>query len=69
MVDRKDSLMQLSASEFAALERYSNGRLVDLSDVFLQLTAEQVEELHSDDWSYYHELQEELAYEIELMIG
>lgn len=69
MVDRKDSLMdKLSPSEFAALERYENGRLKDIADVFLNLTDEQIEQLHEDDWSYYQELQEELAYEISLMM-
>jgi hypothetical protein len=61
--------MKLSASAFAALDRYSNGRLKDLSDIFLQLTDAQVEQLHGDDWSYYQELQEELACEIQLMFA
>ena len=69
MVDRKDvSMEMLSDAEFLALERYSNGRLKDIANVFLNLTDEQVEQLHDDDWSYYQELQEELAYEIRLMM-
>jgi hypothetical protein len=69
MVDRKDSLMdKLSDVDFLALERYPNGRLKDIADVFLNLTDAQIEQLHSDDWSYYHELQEELNYEISLMM-
>jgi hypothetical protein len=32
--------------------------------VFHLLTDELVEELHSDDWSYYQELVEEIEYEI-----
>lgn len=58
---------KFSAAEFEALERYSNGRIMDLSNVFLLLTDEQVEQLHSDDWSYYHELQEELNYEMGML--
>jgi hypothetical protein len=57
-------MTKLSLNEFLLLERYSNGRLKDLSRVFLDLTEEQVEMLHGDDWSYYHELQEELSYEM-----
>lgn len=45
--------------EFSELERYSSGRLDGLSVYFMWLTEAQVEKLHSDDWSYYHELQEE----------
>lgn len=69
MVERKDfSMTKLSDADFLALERYSNGRLKDIANVFLDLTDAQIEQLHSDDWSYYHELQEELAYEIRLMM-
>jgi hypothetical protein len=64
MVDERTSLMKLSLPEFLMLARYSNGRLRNLSEVFLDLTEEQVEMLHGDDWSYYHELKEELAYEM-----
>ena len=53
----------LTRAEFFSLDRYMNGRLVDLPNVFHLLTPEIVEELHSDDWSYYHELMEELEYE------
>jgi hypothetical protein len=53
----------LSRAEFASLDRYSNGRLMDLPNVFHLLTDAQVEELHSDDWSYYQELVEEIEYE------
>lgn len=60
-------MTKLSDADFLALERYSNGRLKDIANVFLDLTDAQIEQLHSDDWSYYHELQEELAYEIRLM--
>ena len=65
MVDEKDfSMTKLSLPEFLMLARYSNGRLRNLSEVFLDLTEEQVEMLHGDDWSYYHELQEQLSYEM-----
>lgn len=46
-------------SQFNALPRV-RGRIVILADVFLSLTQEQVDVLHSDDWSYYYELQEEV---------
>lgn len=60
---------KLSLAEFLMLARYSNGRLRNLSEVFLDLTDEQVEMLHGDDWSYYHELKEELAYDIAEGLG
>lgn len=52
----------MTNKEFAALGRYENGRLKNLPDVFLRLTPKQVEALHSDDWSYYNELMEEIDY-------
>lgn len=55
---------KFSTAEFLTLERYENGRIMDLSNIFLLLTDGQVAQLHSDDWSYYHELQEELVYEL-----
>lgn len=54
-------------AEFYSLPRYGNGRIVDLPMKFLQLTDEQVEQLHGDDWAYYEELQEEVAYELHMM--
>lgn len=51
---------KMTDADFAALPRWTNGRIMDLSDIFYMLTTEQVEKLHGDDWSYYHELQEEL---------
>ena len=56
--DFSESIVQLSDEQFAALER-QNGRIVDLPMCYHVLTAGQVEELHSDDWSYYQELLEE----------
>lgn len=47
-------------TQFRSLPRYENGRIIGLSDVFLSLTPQMVLCLHSDDWSYYQELQEEL---------
>ena len=68
MVERKDfSMTKLSDADFLALERYSNGRLKDIANVFLDLTDAQIEQLHSDDWSYYQELMEELLIEIRMM--
>lgn len=49
----------MSPTEFKNLDRYPCGRLVNLPEVFYKLTATQVLNLHGDDWSYYHELQEE----------
>ena len=46
-------------AEFEALPRI-RGRIIDFPNHFLRLTQEQVDLLHSDDWSYYYELQEEL---------
>lgn len=50
----------MSPKEFKNLPRYESGRLVDLPAVFYKLTPTQVLNLDSDDWSYYHELMEEL---------
>lgn len=50
--------------EFKALERNSDGDLTSMYDHFLLLTDEQVDLLTSDDWSRYHEYQDELNYEI-----
>lgn len=52
----------MTNSEFKALDRYDNGRLVNLHDVFYRLTKTQVDNLHGDDYSYYEELQEEVRY-------
>lgn len=52
----------MTLEQFKALPRYPNGRLLDLPAVFHLITDEMLAELHGDDWSYYHELQEELEY-------
>ncbi len=61
-------IKKLSRKEFNALPRYGQsgarlpcGRLVDLPAVFLQLTPSQVCDLGSEDWTYYGDLQEEVA--------
>ena len=61
MMKQKEMPM-LTRAEFFSLDRYMNGRLLDLPNIFYLLTPELVEELHSDDWSYYQELMEELEY-------
>jgi len=50
----------MSPKEFKNLPRYENGRIKNLPEVFYKLTPTQVLNLDSDDWSYYHELMEEL---------
>jgi hypothetical protein len=58
---------KMTDTDFAALPRWPNGRLMDLAVIFFMLTPKQVEQLHGDDWSYYNELQEEVEYEISLL--
>lgn len=59
----------MTLEQFLALPRYTNGRIKGLPDVFLDLTSEQVEMLHGDDWSYYQELQEEVEYMMAELVG
>lgn len=48
-------------AEFDAIERNSEGRIIDDFDlVACFLTEAQVERLHSDDWSRYGEWEEEM---------
>jgi hypothetical protein len=54
----------LTDAEFDDLDRYESGRIVQLSEIHHLLTDDQVQRLESDDWSYYNELQEELAVEM-----
>lgn len=56
------TLKKLTNKEFKALERNEDGRLINLPDVFYLLTAEQIDKLHEDDWSYYDDLCEEMSY-------
>ena len=53
-----------SMKEFKALDRNSDGDLLDMFEHFLLLTDAQVELLTEDDWSRYHDYQEELNYEL-----
>ena len=50
--------------EFKALDRNSDGDLLDMFEHFLLLTPKQVELLTEDDWSRYYEYQDELDYEL-----
>jgi len=59
----------MTLEQFLALPRYINGRIKNLSEIFLDLTVEQVEMLHGDDWSYYHELQEEVECMMAELVG
>lgn len=56
-----------SMAEFNALKRNADGDLVSMFDHFILITPEQVELLSSDDWSRYHEYQDELKYEMSLL--
>jgi hypothetical protein len=60
-MERETDMDMLTDVEFYHLPRH-RGRIVDLPMVFIRLTDDQVNMLHGDDWSYYHELQEELSY-------
>jgi hypothetical protein len=62
MVDYFERDKKFTDAEFKALPRRANGRLEDLAEFFWLLTESQVNKLHSDDWSYYYDLQEEVAY-------
>ena len=64
-----DRTKKFTNAEFNALERYPNGRIVDLSECFIWLTEAQVAQLHGDDWSYYDDLQEELRCEMMAELG
>lgn len=56
----EDRTKKFTNAEFNALPRYENGRIECLSEIFMWLTASQVEKLHSDDWAYYGDLEEEV---------
>ena len=53
--------------EFRALDRNTDGDLTSMYDHFLLLTDAQVELLTEDDWSRYHDYQEELNYELAML--
>ena len=46
--------------DFARLERYPNGDVVDLYNIHHLLTEKQVDQLSEDDWSRVQEYQDEL---------
>jgi len=49
-------------SQFANLPRHDNGDLaINIADVVVQLTAEQVDKLSADDWTRYHDICNELS--------
>ena len=52
----------MTNKQFKALERYSNGDVVDLQMNCITLNNSQIEMLTGDDQSRYFENQEELAY-------
>lgn len=51
--------------EFRGLDRNADGDIINFFDHFLLLKPAQVEMLTEDDWSRYHEYQDELAYELQ----
>lgn len=59
----------MTLEQFLALPRYPNGRIISMSEVFLEIPQDFLEMLHGDDWSYYHELQEELEYMMAELVG
>ncbi len=59
----------LTEAQFLSLERYENGRIVAMPVIFCFFTDDQVSRLHSDDWSYYEDLQEECRVELAEMMG
>jgi hypothetical protein len=50
--------------EYMALPRHKNGRIVDLPLYWYRMNQDMLDTLVGDDWSYYLELQEEVAYEL-----
>jgi hypothetical protein len=46
--------------DFNRLDRYQNGDIVDLYSIHHLLNEGQVDKLSDDDWSRYHEYQDEL---------
>ncbi len=60
----ENRLHPITDAEFDDLDRYEGGRLIQLSEIHHLLTDAQVQKLHSDDWSYYNELEEELKIEM-----
>jgi hypothetical protein len=50
----------MKRQDFARLERYSNGDIVDLYNIHHLLTDKQIDRLSDDDWSRVQEYQDEL---------
>ena len=50
----------MTRQDFARLERYSNGDIVDLYNIHHLLTDKQIDRLSDDDWSRVHEYRDEL---------
>lgn len=54
-------------AEFELLERHTDGRLVDLQLHWAYLTQDQLLRLHDDDWSYWHDIRDEVEYEYQML--
>ena len=54
-----DRIKRFTDAEFKALERYTDGSVVDLGQVFMWFTDKQREQLSGDDWSRVDEYEEE----------
>ena len=50
----------MKQQDFARLERYPNGDVIDLHNIHNLLTEKQVDRLSDDDWSRVQEYQDEL---------
>lgn len=57
-----ESTEKFTADEFEALPRNADGDIIDLNDVFLRFTPEQVFALSEDDYSRFDEYTEELFF-------
>ena len=54
----------LTWEAFNNLKRYPNGRIMDLPLYWYRMEPDMVNVLTGDDWSYWHELKEEMDYEL-----
>jgi hypothetical protein len=64
MNGENDMEEMLTWEQYMALPRYTNGRIKDLPLYWYRMNQDMLDTLTGDDWSYYMELQEELAYEL-----
>jgi hypothetical protein len=55
----------MTNQEFKNLARNQDGDIIDLYDLFLDLTDSQINHLTGDDWQRVEEYREELMLEIE----